>query len=338
MNYKTIILCVSMLLTGLLIGEQIKTKNIYFDQDTDRAKTYAMNVVVSGVPFWADAKETWSKINDVVPNIKTVYGGPLNTDANRQIEEIELLISQKVEGIVIAPCDSKALVPVINKAVDAGIPVVTAFADAPESKRLCYIGLSQKDCGRQVAQSILHNFPQLKNPKTRVVISLAGIGIEDQQQRAEGFMEVIKENHLQLVQLVEDQYDESKGADALSAILARDSDVKIIFGCDSRSAIGAVTALRQSGRTPGSVLVTGWDNDHDVLMMIKEGWVYATAAQYSSLMTQLSFSVLESYNGKYLYPKSLRLEENGIRPMPECIYIPISLVTSKNVDAYFRKN
>src|ERR1044071_6200325 len=80
-------------------------------------KTFAMNVLVSGVPFFNDTQATWRAMGKGL-NVKTVYGGPLDTDAQKQIAQIESLIAQKVDGLVVAPTDSAALAPVINKAVD----------------------------------------------------------------------------------------------------------------------------------------------------------------------------------------------------------------------------
>lgn len=305
---------------------------------TAGTKRYAMNVVVSGVPFWTDPRQVWEDIGKKVPDVTTVYGGPSDTDPAKQIEEVEALISQHVNGIVIAPADAKALVPTINKAVDAGIPVVTAFADAPSSKRLAYVGLAQKDCAIEVGNAAVQRFIGANAVGQKAVISLAKAGIEDQAQRAEGFKQVIKLANMELVQMVEDQYDEAKGAEALRALLVREPNIRVIFGCDSRSAIGAATAVRESGRQPGSVVITGWDYDQDNLNLIKQGWVQLTAAQYSAFMTQLSFSILDGFSRGYLYPRRLQLRERGIRPVPEKLEIPVALVDSQNVDGFLPKH
>lgn len=92
-----------------------------------------MNVVVSTVPFWKDPKDTLAQMNNVLPGVEISFGWPSDTDVGKQIDEMETLITKRVDGIVIAPADAQALVPVINKAVDAGIPVVTVFTDAPSA-------------------------------------------------------------------------------------------------------------------------------------------------------------------------------------------------------------
>ena len=53
---------------------------------------------------------------------------------------MEDLITQKVDGIAIGPCDSEALTPYIDQAVEAGIPVLCFDTDAPNSKRVGYVG------------------------------------------------------------------------------------------------------------------------------------------------------------------------------------------------------
>src|SRR3954453_6493369 len=59
-------------------------------------KTFAMNVLVSGVPFFNDTQDTWRAMGAGL-NVKTVYGGPLDTDAQKQIQQIEALIAQHID-------------------------------------------------------------------------------------------------------------------------------------------------------------------------------------------------------------------------------------------------
>lgn len=324
------------LVLGLLIGVIItrhRSAPVKTSKSNDR--TYAMNVVVSAVPFWRDPKYTWEKIGDTVPGVKTVFGGPKDTDAGKQIEEIEALISQKVDGIVIGPGDTKALAPAIDKAYAAGIPVVTAFTDCPSSKRITYVGLSQKNCARQIGEAVLADDPRLLQGECKTVITFGSAGIEDQVERAAGFREVIaKHSNLKLVQTVEDKYDEVKGAENIRAILAKVPDVRLILGCDCRSAAGAASALKESGRKPGEVVVTGWDYDPDVLTLIKLGWVRMSTAQYSSWMAQICFSILEAAHYNYLYSDQQRMQKFGCSWVPDKIAVPITLVTRKNVGAY----
>jgi ABC-type sugar transport system substrate-binding protein len=303
-------------------------------QGNAQVKTFAMNVVVSSVPFWTDTRAAWTAIDEGRADIKTVFGGPTDTNGQRQIEEIEALIAQKVNGIVIAPADSAALVPAIDRAVAQGIPVVTYLVDAPKSKRTAYVASELEDASLKVGKQVL----QQGNRRSKVIIVYAEAGNEEQETRRRGFEMLVKQNpNMEIVGVVADKYSESAGAEQLRPLLTKYPDVQYIFGCNSRSAVGAVSALKELGFEKGKVTVTGWDTDADVLNLISEGWVKASAAQNSSFMTQLCFSILKAQSGGWLYPKNRRFEENGVKPLPEKIIVPVQIVTQENVRGYAQR-
>lgn len=300
-------------------------------QPAQPIKTFAMNVLVSGVPFFNDTQDTWRAMGAGL-NVKTIYGGPLDTDAQKQIQQIEAMIAQRVDGLVIAPTDSAALAPVINRAVDAGIPVVTYLNDVPQSKRLVSITAEREEGGLRVGRSVVG---QSAGP-AKGIIMFSQVGNEEQEGRRRGFEMLAREvKTLQIVATVSDKFDETVGATQLRPLLAKYPDVNYIFGCGSRSAVGAVSALKELHYKPGQVTVTGWDYDEDVLDLISQGWVKVTAAQNTPYMTQLAFNVLKARVGGWLYPINRLFEENAVRPVPEKIVVPIDLVTAANSKGYY---
>ena len=72
--------------------------------------------------------------------MKVVFDGPVNWNLDQQVSIIENYITQKVDGLVLAPLSSEVIDPIIKKARDAGIPVVTFNTDSPTSKRIAYFG------------------------------------------------------------------------------------------------------------------------------------------------------------------------------------------------------
>lgn len=295
-------------------------------------KTFAMNVVVSGVPFWADTKSTWEAIQTGREDIQTLFGGPLDTDSQKQIEQIEALLAKGVDGLIVAPTDSAALVPVIDRAVAQGVPVITYLVDAPRSQRLTYITSELEGASVRAAREV---FKPAAGTQQAVVV-FAQEGNAEQEARRRGFEQFAHNaESLSIVQTVTDKYDENAGAEKLKAVLTAHPDIKYIFGCNSRSAVGAVTALKELGRAKGSVVVTGWDADKDVLELIRDGWVAASVVQQSSFMTQQAFAILDAKRGGWLYPKNRSLEEHGVRPVPEEIVVPVQLITPQSVQAYY---
>ena len=294
------------------------------------AKTFAMNVLVSTVPFFDDTRATWSAIGKY-NGVTTVYCGPVNTDPQTQINEIEALLSKGLDGLVVAPCDSAALAPVINKAVEKGVMVVTYLNDVPASKRTTYVTSELEEASLKVGRHVI----QKNNNPAKAIIVYAEAGNLEQMGRRRGFEMLTNEfANLQIVAVVEDKFDAAKATEQMQPLLAKFPDVAYVFGCGSRSAVGTVAALRELKFKPGQVVVTGWDYDEDELNLISEGWVTVAAAQNTSYMTQIAFNILEGNVGGYLYPINHPFKEHGVRALPEKIVVPVELVTKSNLLGY----
>lgn len=82
--------------------------------------------------------------------VEIVWRTPPEEDAQKQAEFVEQLIADNVDGIAVSCSEATALTEAINKAVEAGIPVVTFDSDAPDSKRMCFYGTDDEACGKQV--------------------------------------------------------------------------------------------------------------------------------------------------------------------------------------------
>ena len=297
-------------------------------------RRYALMTAFSALPCWNLPHLEWEKIGRQTSGVTTLYRGPNTGDSSKQIEELEVLASQKVDGIILFPADDKALAPEIDKLVAQNIPVITIFSDVPGSERLTYVGGSEVDAGRAVARQLLADFPSFKTEETLAIFSTAKSSISSQIDRRTGIEQVLREEKvgLRIVEAVLDDIDETKGAEAVHAALLRHPNARVIIGTDSRSAIGAITALKELGRKPGEVIVTGWDSDADVLRAIQEGWVHLAPSLHLTAMVQIAFSFLEAHRFGYLYP------EDNKNPwmVPDHVEVPLNMVTHRNGDDFLR--
>jgi ribose transport system substrate-binding protein len=119
-------------------------------------------------------------------NIDVIWRGPENADQLRQKEILESFITQKVDGIAISCLNGDFLTETINRAMDAGIPVVTWDADAPKSKRIAFYGVDDKASGRIMGEQAA----QLLGGKGTVAI-ITSIGAVNLQRRLEGVREAL---------------------------------------------------------------------------------------------------------------------------------------------------
>lgn len=120
-------------------------------------------------------------------NVEIVWRAPESADQLKQKEVLESFITQKVDGIAISCTNGDFLTDTINKAVDAGIPVITWDADAPKSKRLAYYGVDDFASGKIMGEET----SRLLGGKGTAAI-ITSMGAYNLQRRLEGVQEALK--------------------------------------------------------------------------------------------------------------------------------------------------
>ncbi|RQR38740.1 sugar ABC transporter substrate-binding protein [Burkholderia sp. Bp9143] len=205
------------------------------------------------------------------------------TDTANQIRIVEQMIVSKVDAIVIAPADSKALVPVVKKAVDAGITVVNIDnrldPDVLKSKNLNvpFVGPDNRKGARKIGDYLAKRL----KAGDQVGI-LEGVSTTtNAQQRTAGFQDAMKAGGMKVVSVQSGEWEIDKGNAVASAMLNEYPNLRALLCGNDNMAIGAVSAVRAAGKQ-GKVFVVGYDNINAIKPMLKDGRVLATADQYAA--------------------------------------------------------
>ncbi len=202
------------------------------------------------------------------------------TDLSGQVSLVEQMIAQQVAAIVIAPADSQALIPVLQRAVEAGIVVINIDnrldAGVLQSAGLTipFVGPDNRSGARKVGDYLAS-----KLPKAAEVAVLEGIETSfNGQQRKLGFEAAMEAAGLRIVASQSAQWEMSQANQSTAAILTAHPDVKGILACNDSMALGALAAVRAAGRT--DVMIVGFDNITAVQQAIRENQILATADQH----------------------------------------------------------
>jgi ribose transport system substrate-binding protein len=214
---------------------------------------------------------------DLLPN-----GIKEELDVSRQIDLVEQMIAQHVDAIVIAPADSKALVPVCKKAQAAGITVVNIdnkFDDtvlAASGVKFPFVGPDNRKGAKAVGDYLA---TKLK-PGDQVVIIEGAPNAFNGIQRKLGFEDAMKAAGMTIVSSQSGYWETDKANQVVAALINEHPDVKAVLCANDSMALGAVAALRAAGKLD-KVLVVGYDNIAAVQKLLKEGKVLATADQHA---------------------------------------------------------
>jgi len=121
--------------------------------------------------------------------VEVLYVGSVASDAAEQARVVEDVVARGVDGIAISCNDPTALIDVINKAVDAGIPVMCFDADSPDSKRFTYLGVSNYDGGKAAADLLI----RYMGTEGKVALLTGVPGALNLEERIRGFKDGIKD-------------------------------------------------------------------------------------------------------------------------------------------------
>jgi len=204
------------------------------------------------------------------------------SDLAQQVALVEQMMAQGVDAIVIAPADSRALVPVLAKAARQKIVVVNIDNKLDEATLqqagidIPFVGPDNRAGARTVGAALAKHLA--KGDKVAI---LEGIPTAfNAQQRRLGFEDAMREAGIEIASVQSAHWEQDEANTVAAAMLREYPDLKGILASNDNMALGAASAVRQAGRT-GQVYVVGFDNIAAVRQMLDDGRVLATADQHA---------------------------------------------------------
>jgi ribose transport system substrate-binding protein len=203
-------------------------------------------------------------------------------DLAQQVALVEQMMAQGVDAIVIAPADSRALVPVLAKALRQKIVVVNIDNKLDEATLeqagvdIPFVGPDNRAGARTVGAALAKHLQR----GDKVTI-LEGIPTAfNAQQRRLGFEDAMREAGIDVVGVQSAHWEQDEANTVAAAMLREYPDLKAILASNDNMALGAASAVRQAGKT-GQVYVVGFDNIAAVHQLLQDGRVLATADQHA---------------------------------------------------------
>jgi ribose transport system substrate-binding protein len=203
-------------------------------------------------------------------------------DVGGQINLVEQLVAQRVQAIVLAPADSKALIAAAKRALDAGVVVVNidnkldADVLAQRGIRVPFVGPDNRKGARLAAEVVTKRLARDSPVAVIQGLPTAFNGI----QRRLGFEDAVRDARLRLVASQAADWDTAKANQVAAAVVSEHPDVKALLCANDNMALGAVAAVRSAGKE-GSIQIVGFDNIPAVRELVKAGRVAATVDQHA---------------------------------------------------------
>lgn len=209
-------------------------------------------------------------------NAKIVWNGPpKETEVERQISIIEDMINSGVNAIVMAACHEKALIDVLKKATDKGIPVVTIDSGVVSDIPVSFVATDNVAGAKAAAQELA----RLVGEEGPVGIIPFVRGAATSDLREQGFNEGIAA--FPKITVIPPRYSQSDaaiGMNAMQDMMTAQPDLKGVFAANEAGAIGAAAALKAAGKV-GQIKMVAFDASEEEINGLKEGAIQALIVQ-----------------------------------------------------------
>jgi len=281
------------------------------------------------VPYWQTAGAGFSKAATQM-KVRADYLGPTSYDPKAEREAISQAVQQKATGILLAVTDPALLKDAIDKAIAAGIPVITMDSDAPASKRLFFIGTNNYQVGVNGGQRLAQ---ELKGKGNVVVFTMPDQ--HNMQDRLRGYRDALAPTGIKITRVVDIQGDPRIAFDTTTQIIGKEKDQVDAFVCLEAQSGKEVAGVLNSYKITGKV-VMAMDTDPETLDWIKKGGIAATIAQKPYTMAFVGMQMLDNlYHHK---PPALDTDwsKDSFAPIPSFVDTGSALIDKSNVDSFLQ--
>lgn len=287
-------------------------------------ETYVMVTFQAGIDYWRRCLKGFEDAAQAL-NVSVEYRGATQYDVSEQIVVLEQVIARRPAGIALTAMDPVALNTTIDKAIDAGIPVVLFDSGAPDSKAYSFLGTDNYNAGVTAA----HEMAKLIGGKGKVAVITQPNQL-NHQERTTGFRMTMNEMYPEIIvsEVLDGKGDAVKSKEAALDIIKRIPDLAGIFATEANGGVGVGEAVMELG---SSQQIISFDTDKGTLDMVKEGTIAATLAQGTWNMGYWTLQFL------FHLHHGIGSDGQEFSPLPRVVDTGITVVTRENVDQFYAK-
>jgi ribose transport system substrate-binding protein len=269
--------------------------------------------------WWQRVKAGADAAGRANPDIKvTVLAPEREVNVDQQVAILENQITKGVAALAVAPTGASEVIPVLEHARAAGIPVVIVDTDIDWAPKLSYVGGDNQRAGRMAGEYIA----KLLNGQGKVAVIRGILGVTTHEDRVAGFKQgIAKSAGVQLVAVQPANSERALGMSVMENLLTSHPDLKAVFATNDQMALGAAEAVAARNLT-GKVAIVGIDATWEAVRAVEAGNLAADIAMYPE---QLGSRSVEA-----------AIKAARRQPLPKRIDTDEALVTKQNAAAFLK--
>jgi ribose transport system substrate-binding protein len=300
-------------LAGVALAGISLSATLAYAQDK---KTFALVQINQQALFFHQMNEGAQKAADAAGVDLVIFNA--NNDPAAQNSAIETYIQQKVAGLAVVAIDVNGIMPAVQQAADAGIPVVAIDAILPSGPQKTQIGVDNAKAGADMGAFFLDYIKANAGGKAKIGI-VGALNSFIQNVRQEGFEKAIAGDGIEKAGVVDGQNIQDNALAAAENLITGNPDMTAVYATGEPALMGAIAAVESQGNQ-GSLKVFGWDLTAQAIAGIDAGYVVAVIQQDPAAMGAAAVDALKT------------LSDGG--SVEKEIAVPVTIVTKDNVEPY----
>lgn len=281
------------------------------------------------IPYWQTAAAGFSQSAEQL-KVGFQFTGPDNYDSAAERDALDHAIQSKPAGILISVADANVLKDSIDRAIASGIPIVTADSDAPESKRLFFVGTNNYQAGVAGGKRLVQ---ELKGRGNVVVFTMPSQ--PNLNERLRGYKDAIENSpQIKISHVVDIKGDPRVAFDSTNDFLGNDKKEHIdAFVCLEALSGNEVATVLENNSIKGRTVIA-MDADASTLGWIKKGVIAATIAQKPYTMAFVGLRMLDTLHHQNLPKLDSDWKNDGFAPVPAFVDTGSQILDKSNVDSF----
>ncbi len=279
-----------------------------------QAKKSLAFVVNVSADFWTIARRGIEKANKEHPDYAMEMIIPGQASAAEQRRILDELLAREVAGIAISVINPASSTETLDR-VAAKTILFTTDSDAPDSKRLVYIGTDNVAAGREAGAQMKRALPG----GGTAMLFVGTMDADNARERVEGIRDALKGSNINILDIRTDGSDFARAKSNAEDTLSRYADIGLMVGLWAYNTPQIYQAVKQSGRT--NVKIVGFDEDALTLRGVADGTISSTVVQQPfEFGYQCMVDMVKYLNG-----------DKSWMPSDKKIIIPTRIIDKSNV-------
>jgi ribose transport system substrate-binding protein len=268
--------------------------------------------------FWTIARAGCTQASKDLGNISVEFKIPADGTAATQTGILDDLLSKGIDGIAISPVDPKNESLKLNDVAKQAL-LFTTDSDAPDTKRVCYVGTDNVAAGRQAADLIKQALPN----GGKIMLFVGTLDASNARERYSGIKEVLQGSNVQIIDCRTDDTDRVRAKANVLDTIVKYPDIACLVGLWSYNGPAILNAVKDSKKI-GQIKIVCFDEEEDTLQGVRDGAIFATVVQQPYQFGYQSMTLMDKYLGG----------DKSAVPADKKVIVPTLAINKDKVDEF----